>query len=162
MNILPRLVARPKGVLFYNVCSYFIGNWVAGGRQPSTLCRANPVNISEFGTLKESHSRLKSNFPVIFVCIRSVQGSTGKRDGTGRDLCTSQCRLSQGSSLLFCYYCRCCCCFINALCMSRFLFDGFYTAGWELFREFWEFYWQHTTSQGKQTFTEWWVHKLSF
>lgn len=61
-----------------------------------------------------------------------------------------------------CYYCRCCCCFINALCMSRFLFDGFYTAGWELFREFWEFYWQHTTSQGKQTFTEWWVHKLSF
>lgn len=49
----------------HNICSYFIGRSVVPCCQHS-LCRANPVNISEFNPPKESHSRLKSNFPVIY------------------------------------------------------------------------------------------------
>lgn len=117
-------------------------------------CRANPVNISEFSTppLKESHSRLKSNFPVIYMQHRWMWMWTGQ--GVDVAPCADYyllLRLPAHRVL----------CFINALCMSRFLFDGCRSCDGLLVllvllhRE------SHNTQHHRAN-TQNWVHKLSF
>lgn len=110
----------------------------------SVYAGANPVNISEFSTLKESHSRLKSNFPVIYMQAGSIGGDC--------DCIEYRELYVQSSSLV---------CFINALCMSRFLVDGgrYYSTSGTVQCTQHNFRGQEQTAGGRRIH---WIHKLSF